>query len=64
MSTIIDYQVISAYGYAALTIEIKNEIRKGWQPVGGVSCVTAMDPKSGKPTFICSQALVIYSAGS
>ena len=64
MAKILDYVVItSTKGVENLESLIKENIRLGWQPLGGVAAANALpdssDPSLVKPV-IFAQAMVLY----
>ena len=62
MSKILDYAIItSSKGIENLESLIKENIRLGWQPIGGVTVVNSIiepDEAPGKEVFV--QAMVKY----
>jgi hypothetical protein len=64
MSKIVDYVVItSSKGVENLESLIKENIGRGWQPLGGIATINAT-PDSSEPSLIkpamFAQAMVLY----
>lgn len=55
---ITDYEVISATRIADLQDRVRERIRDGWQPVGGVSAVHEDDAGAREPHLVFVQAIV------
>ncbi len=54
-SKIIEYKIITAFNYAALAVQINEEISRGWQPYYGPVVTTPV----GSSSLYC-QAMVKY----
>ena len=61
MAEIIEYQVLTCPGYGALNNQMKEAIKDGWQPLGGVSSFSrVVNIVIGQTEAIYSQAIVKY----
>lgn len=56
MSQTIDYQIISTLTTTLLEEKVREEMGKGWRPLGGLAI--AMVPKGKKADAIFSQAMI------
>jgi hypothetical protein len=61
MYVIKDYKVVSEKGIADLEKHVKEAIKDGWQPFGGVSSFAVHNQSDGRGVMVYSQAMVIYN---
>jgi hypothetical protein len=55
---ITDYEVITATRIAELQDRVRERIRSGWQPIGGLALVHEEDAVDREPHLIFAQAIV------
>lgn len=54
-----DYEVITAMRIADLQDRVRERVKAGWQPVGGVALVHEEDSGEKEPHMVFAQALVM-----
>ena len=55
---ITDYEIITARRVADLQDRVRERIRDGWQPAGGIAAVHEEDAGRSEPHLVFAQALV------
>lgn len=60
MNEIAKYHIFSSKEYIELCNEITQAIEDSWQPLGGVSTTSVIDPTTGKISSMFFQAVVQY----
>jgi hypothetical protein len=56
---IVDYEVITSRRIADLQERVKEKIKAGWQPMGGVALLHEEEAGEDKPHLIFAQAVVL-----
>jgi len=54
-----DYEVITSTRIADLQDRVKERVRGGWQPVGGIALLHEEDSGDTKPHMVFAQAVVL-----
>ena len=60
---ITSYEVITAKRVADLQDRVRERIRAGWQPLGGVALLHDEEAGTDKPHMVFAQAVVMGQAG-
>lgn len=55
---ITDYNVVTATHLADLQDRVREKIKSGWQPLGGIALLHEEDAGSDKPHMVFAQAIV------
>lgn len=55
---ITDYDVVTATHLADLQDRVRQRIKSGWQPIGGIALLHEEDAGSNKPHMVFAQAIV------
>jgi hypothetical protein len=58
-----DYEVITALRIADLQDRVRQKVRAGWQPVGGIALVHEEEAGEREPHMVFAQALVAGQDG-
>ena len=55
---ITDYNVVTATHLADLQDRVRQKIKSGWQPIGGIALLHEEDAGSNKPHMVFAQAMI------
>jgi hypothetical protein len=55
---IVDYEIITSTRIADLQDRVKEKLKSGWQPVGGIALLHEEDAVDRKPHMVFAQAMV------
>lgn len=58
-----DYKIVVAENVQELTTKVQAEIKKGWEPLGGLAISTAVDSNTNKPVSLLFQSMSLKHRG-
>ena len=56
---ITDYEVVTATHVADLQDRVRQRIKTGWQPIGGIAMLHEEEAGTNKPHMVFAQAIVL-----
>lgn len=59
-----DYEVITSTRVADLQDRVRERIRSGWRPIGGIAMLHEEDSGTHDPRMVFAQALVLEGDGA